>query len=130
MLVQLLTRQGIGARVVTSEAVSVANLPQLDVAGVQVVCLSYLEPGSFANPRFLVQRLRRRLPRAKIMDGFWTLSAEEAEARKALTATRADLLATSLQQAVQQVLDAASEAASVHAAHQDTPPVAAALATA
>jgi hypothetical protein len=60
MLVQLLEKRGIGARVVPSEAVSVANLFRLDVTGVQMACLSYLEPGSFANPRYLVRRLRRR----------------------------------------------------------------------
>jgi hypothetical protein len=49
MLSQLLEKHGIGARVVPSEAVSVANLPRLDVTGVQMACLSYLEPGSFTN---------------------------------------------------------------------------------
>jgi predicted PurR-regulated permease PerM len=112
MLAQLLEKHGIGARVVPSEAVSVASLPRLDVTGVQMACLSYLEPGSFANPRYLVRRLRRRLPQAKIVDGFWTLRAQEAEERNALAATRADLVVTSLRQAVEQVVNAAKEAAS------------------
>jgi hypothetical protein len=43
MLAQLLEKHGIGARVVPSEAVSVANLVRLEVTGVQVACLSYLE---------------------------------------------------------------------------------------
>jgi hypothetical protein len=111
MLVQLLVKHGIGARVVPSEAVSVANLSRLDVTGVQMACLSYLEPGSFANPRYLVRRLRRRLPRAKIVDGFWTLTAQEAEERNVLAGTRADLVVTSLRQAVEQVVNAANEAA-------------------
>jgi predicted PurR-regulated permease PerM len=112
MLAQLLEKHGIAARVVPSEAVSVANLFRLDVAGVQMACLCYLEPGSFTNPRYLVQRLRRRLPQAKIVDGFWTLTEQEAEDRNALQATRADLVVTSLRQAVEQVLDAARKAAS------------------
>jgi hypothetical protein len=112
MLGQLLEKHGIAARVVPSEAVSVANLFRLDVTGVQMACLCYLEPGSFANPRYLVQRLRRRLPQAKIVDGFWTLTEQEVEERNALQATRADLVATSLRQAVEQVLDAAKKAAS------------------
>jgi predicted PurR-regulated permease PerM len=111
MLAQLLEKHGIAARVVPSEAVSVANLLGLDVTGVQVACLCYLEPGSFTHPRYLVQRLRRRLPQAKIVDGFWTLTEQEAEERNALPETRADLLATSLRQAVEQVLNAAKEAA-------------------
>jgi hypothetical protein len=68
ILAQLLEKHGIGARVVPSEAVSVANLPRLDVTGVQMACLSYLEPSSFTNARYLVRRLRRRLPQAKIVD--------------------------------------------------------------
>jgi predicted PurR-regulated permease PerM len=112
MLAQLLEKRGIGARVVPSEAVSVANLFRLDVTGVQMACLSYLEPGSFNNARYLVRRLRRRLPQAKIADGFWTLTAQEARERDALAATRADCVVTSLRQAVEQVVNAAKEAAS------------------
>jgi len=111
MLAQLLEKHGIGARVVPSEKVSVANLVRLDVTGVQMACLSYLEPGSFTSPRYLVQRLRRRLPQAKIVAGFWTLAAQEAEERDALAATRADCVVTSLRQAVEQVVNAAKEAA-------------------
>jgi predicted PurR-regulated permease PerM len=111
MLAQLLEKHGIAARVVPSEAVSVANLLRLDVTGAQMAYLSYLEPGSFTNPRYLVQRLRRRLPEAKIIDGFWMLTEQEAEERNALQATRADLVVTSLRQAVEQVLDAAKKAA-------------------
>src|ERR1700730_9007502 len=43
MLAQLLEKRGIGARVVPSEAVSVTNLFRLDVTGVQMACLFYLE---------------------------------------------------------------------------------------
>jgi predicted PurR-regulated permease PerM len=113
MLAQLVERRGIGARVVSSESVSVAKLSQLDLTDVRAVCLSYLEPGSFANPRFLIRRLRRRLPQTMFVDGFWTLTAPEAEARNALTATGADRVVTSLQEAVQQIVDAAKEAARV-----------------
>jgi predicted PurR-regulated permease PerM len=112
MLAQLLGKHGVGARVVPSEAVSVANLLRLDATGVQMACLSYLEPGSFTNPRYLVRRLRRRLPQAKIFAGFWTLTAQDGEERDALAATRADLVVTSLQQAVEQVVNVAKEAAS------------------
>ena len=108
--------------------VSVANLFRLDVTGVQLACLSYLEPGSFANPRYLVRRLRRRLPRAKIFVGFWTLTAQEAEERDALAATRADLVVTSLRQAVEQVVNAAKEAAAADLEREVRAPAVASLA--
>src|SRR6266446_6840230 len=66
MLAQLLKKHGIGARVVPSEAVSVANLVRLEVTGAQVACLSYLKPGNFTNARYLVRRLRRRRPRSGV----------------------------------------------------------------
>lgn len=112
MLAQLLAMHGIGARVVPSDALSAANLPRLDVTGVQMACLSYLEPGSFTNARYLVRRLRGRLPQATIIDGFWTLTAQDVEERDALSATRADCVVTSLRQAVEQVVAAAKAAAS------------------
>jgi hypothetical protein len=94
------------------------------------VCLSYLEPGSFSNARYLVRRLRRRLPQAKIVAGFWTLTADEAEARDALGATRADLVVTSLRQAVEQVVNAAKQAAAVDLEGEIRAPAVAPLAAA
>jgi predicted PurR-regulated permease PerM len=100
MLGQLLEKQGIGARVVSSSSVSAANMIRLDVAGVQMACLSYLEPGGFTNARYLVRRLRRKLPRAKILCGLWTLTDSDAIGRDALKETAADLVVTSLRDAV------------------------------
>jgi hypothetical protein len=109
MLAQLLQMHGIGARVVSREAVSARHLDQLDVGGVQVACLCYLEPGTFANARYLVRRLRRRLPKAKIMAGFWTLTAEQIEQRDALAATGVDLVVNLTQNAVEHIVHAAKE---------------------
>jgi predicted PurR-regulated permease PerM len=124
MLAQLLQKHGIGARVVPSDAVSVPNLFRFDVTGARIVFLCYLEPGSFSNPRYLVRRLRRKLPRATIIAGFWTLKREEAEERNALTATGADLVAVSLQQAVEQVIDAVEASANDQLTAGTQPPIA------
>jgi predicted PurR-regulated permease PerM len=111
MLAQLLEKRGIGARVVASASVSPANLLKLDATGVQLMCLSYLEPGGFTNARYLARRLRRKLPGARIFVGFWTLTDESAELRQALAATGADRVVTSLRGAVEKIVDAASESA-------------------
>jgi hypothetical protein len=50
MLAQLLEKHGIGAHVVPSEVVSVANLSRLDVTGVQMACLSYWSPAASPTP--------------------------------------------------------------------------------
>ena len=116
MLAQLLQKHGIGARVVPSATVSPPNLFALDATGVQMAYLCYLEPGAFTNPHYLARRLRRKLPKATIVGGFWTLKADEAEERSALTKTGVDLVATLLHQAVAQVIAAAREAADSHLA--------------
>jgi predicted PurR-regulated permease PerM len=116
MLAQLLAKHGIGARVVSHGEVSTPNLRQLDGAGVRLVCLSYLEPNDLANARYLVRRLRRRLPNVKIVVGFWTLSAAETLSREALRETTADEIVTSLRQAVYHVNSFARGATSEPAA--------------
>jgi predicted PurR-regulated permease PerM len=110
MLAQLLGMQGIGARVVSSEEVSAANIIRLDVAGVQMACLCYLEPGGFTSARYLARRLRRKLPRMKILVGFWTMTDEDAARRDALQQTVADVVATSLQEAVDRIVAVARDA--------------------
>jgi predicted PurR-regulated permease PerM len=103
MLGQLLEKQGIAARVVPSDAVATENIFKLDVTDVDMVCLSYLEAGGFTNARYLARRLRRTLPNAQILVGFWTLSEEAAENRGALRESGADRVVTSLRQAAEQV---------------------------
>jgi predicted PurR-regulated permease PerM len=109
MLAQLLQKQGIGARTVPSRDVSAVNIARFDVAGTQMACLSYLEAGGLTNARYLVRRLRRRLPNVKILLGLWTLSDEQANSRDALRETGADIIVTSLGQAVIEVDKAARE---------------------
>jgi hypothetical protein len=111
LLAHLLERHGIGARVVPSEAASPANLFQLDTAGVQLVCASYLDARSLTNARYLVRRLRRRMPQAKVMAAFWTMTPEQAAQRDALAATGADEIATSLRDALERILDLAQHPA-------------------
>jgi hypothetical protein len=107
MLAQLLGKHGIGARVTPSAEVSVSNLFRLDAAGIELAFLCYLEAGSYSNARFLVRRLRRKLPHATIAIGFWMLDEAEATRQEALSATGADLVVTSLRQAVDQALNLA-----------------------
>ena len=104
MLAQLIQKHGIGARVVPSRAVLPANVPQLDPTGVRVVCLSYLDPSGFANARYLVRRLRQKLPRAKILLGLWTQTQTEIERSNVRAQTEVDFVGTSLAHAVERVV--------------------------
>jgi predicted PurR-regulated permease PerM len=109
MLGQLLEKSALSARVVPSEAVAPGNIFNLDVMQVRVVCLSYLEPGGFTNARYLVRRMRRKLGRARIIVGLWTLNEEDAKERDSVRQTGADLVVTSLRQATEEVLTAHKE---------------------
>jgi predicted PurR-regulated permease PerM len=104
ILAQLLGKHGIGARVTPAAAASVANLHRLETAGVELALLCYLEPGGYSNARYLVRRLRRRLPHAKIVIGFWTLGDGDEIREEALAATGADAIVTSLREAVDHTL--------------------------
>ncbi len=63
ILAQLLRKHGLGTRVVSHDAVSRSEILGLDVADVQMVCVTYLEIDSTpAHLRYLLRRLRQRLP--------------------------------------------------------------------
>ena len=72
MLSQLLGQHGIEARRVSNAAVSRDTIATLDVTGVDIIAISYLEvTGSPAQLRYLVRRLRERAPEARIIVGLW-----------------------------------------------------------
>ena len=65
-----------------------------------LICLSYLDAGAVRQARRLLLRLRARLGReARYGICLWGASADEAEQARAVT--RAELVATSLAQAVE-----------------------------
>jgi hypothetical protein len=75
-----------------------------------MVCASYLDAEGLAHARYLVRRLRRKLPQAKISVGFWTMTEEDAHRRDPVVGTGADFGARKLQQAIAQVCETATEA--------------------
>ena len=74
------------------------------MSGVQVVCLSYMNPDSIAHARYAVRRLRRRTG-VPIVVGFWSLDPADPKEPDLVTATRADLSATSLGEAIEEILE-------------------------
>ena len=72
MAAQLLAGQGIATRIVPHDAVSRTTIATLDLDGVAVVLLSYLDlAGTPAHLRYLVRRIRQRAPAARIVVGIW-----------------------------------------------------------
>ena len=72
MLCQLLSKHGIGARVAPYEAATRGNINLLQTDDVALVCVSYLDVGGkSAHLRYLLQRLRQRMPLTPFVVGLW-----------------------------------------------------------
>lgn len=72
MLAQLLAKHGLGVRVLPHERVSRSAIGDLDMDGVRMVCVSYLEiSGTPAHLRYLLRRLKAKAPKARILVGLW-----------------------------------------------------------
>ena len=105
LLAHLLERQGVGSRLATSEEISPTSIQDFDCEGVQAVCISYLEPGSPKNARYMARRLRKRMPGVPLIAGFWSVIQDDTHFLDGFEATECDFLSTSLQQAVTQIIE-------------------------
>ncbi|HEY0960859.1 MAG TPA: AI-2E family transporter [Pseudomonadales bacterium] len=63
--------RGLGSRVLPPVAISQTGIGQLDLAGVEVVCLSYLAPDPQTYTRFACRRLKRRASNIKTVVCLW-----------------------------------------------------------
>jgi predicted PurR-regulated permease PerM len=107
MLAQLSTAQGLAARVEAAEALSTTNIFRLDTTGVAIVCLVYLDASGPAHMRYAVRRLRRKLPTAIIILGCWIKEIDAAALELMRESAKADLVASSLGDAVKLCIEAA-----------------------
>ena len=101
MLAQLLHKHMIGARVAPHAAASRDAIDTLDVAGIAVVCVSYLDLGE--NPvrlRGLLRRLRERIPGVTILVGLQPDETADGEDDGLRHQTGADFFVGSLTEAV------------------------------
>ena len=106
ILAQLLERRGVGTRVASFQAIETGTYASLDLDGVQVVCLSYMNADSIAQARYSVRRLRRRTS-VPIVVGLWSVDPADPKAPDLVTATRSDLSATSLGEAIEAIVNLA-----------------------
>ncbi len=109
MLAQLLGKHGMGARLTPYEAASRERVDMLDVDGVAMVCISYLDiAGTPAHLRYLMQRLRRKLPRGTpILVGLWPNEDAALTDRTVQTEIGADHFTSSLRDTVDTCLKVA-----------------------
>ena len=111
MLAQLLRKHGLGAKVVSHQAVSRGGIGELDVTGVAMICVSYLELlGNNSHLRYLLRRLRQRVPHARLLVGLWPTDDGQFNDEDLRAELRADVYAETLRAAVTACLDATREA--------------------
>jgi hypothetical protein len=102
MLAGLLKKHGLQAQTADHEAIAEGRIISLE-ASVKLVCVSCLGLGmSTAHIRYLVRRLRRILPNAKIVIGCW--GETSAAVKKLGEVAEADGYATSLREAAEIII--------------------------
>jgi len=117
MLSQLLHKNGLKARVLQHQAASRMHIGTLEGEGVVMVCLCYLELGGApSHLRYMLRRLRQRLPAARLLVGLWPVEQAILTDDRLRAAVGADVYTSSLREAVE---------ACVEAARAEIPPMAA-----
>lgn len=106
MLEQLLAKRGFGAKRVSHDVGSRANIDRLDATGTRLVCISYLEiGGSPSHLRYLVRRIRSRVGNVPILVGLWPEGEAALTDREIQRTLGADLYVGSLGAAVEACLE-------------------------
>ncbi len=101
LLAQLLEKHGVGAWVQPFAEVATPKTLRIAATNAPVVFLSYFGTESKPAPvRYLVRRLKRLMPDAKFMVGFWTLSGDRKKVEEWTKAVSADYGVTSLREAL------------------------------
>ncbi len=118
ILAQLVGKHGLGSRLVGYGDVSREKIETLDVSGVAMACISYLDiSGSPSHLRYLMQRLRQRLPRGTpILVGLWPMEDSALTDKDVQRSIGADYFTSSLAEAVTACVDAARKAETARAA--------------
>ena len=103
MVVQVLGEHGIGAKALPPITVSQDAIGQLDLSGVEVVCLSYVHPQPQVFARYVCRRLKRRAPKLKTIVCLWNAPPANTQSDELTTQMAADAVAVTLESAVKQI---------------------------
>ena len=105
MVAQVLEEHGIAAKTLPPISVSQNTIGQLDLSGVEVVCLSYVHPQPEVFARYVCRRLKRRAPKVKTIVCFWNTPPSTTETPEITTEKIADAAVVSLESAVNQIAE-------------------------
>jgi predicted PurR-regulated permease PerM len=110
MLAHLLEAHGLASRV--QGPLAAASGPSAEIlTETKVVCISYFGGAtSQVTVRYLIRRLRRLMPNAIYVAGFWALEVETAKAEQWRAGVGADVVSTSIEDAVAACIELAKSA--------------------
>ena len=115
ILAQLLEKHGLGAEVVSHEAVSRNAIGSFKREGVSMICVCFLDMSGHTSPlRFLLKRLRQRVGDARLVVALWPADHPVISNQKVKAALSTDEYVTSLRDAVNACLKAARDAAAAY----------------
>ncbi len=99
----ILERRYFEVRDIAHDELEAGSIGKLDLAGANVIHVSYLNISSVAHARYLVRRIRRRNGRIKIIISFWSDDADYVDGEKIVGSTRNAYFAASVEAAVEMV---------------------------
>jgi hypothetical protein len=110
MLAHLLTQRGAGARAVSRAEISGRHLASLEREGIAQICLSYVNAEATQHAQRTLRRLRQHFGTdVRVILGMWAAEPSPEAPRDLLRATGADLVVTSLRQAVREIEEGTPE---------------------
>ena len=110
MLAAVLEKRGLRAETLSPETISAGHITALASTKAKLVCLSYLGLGTgAAHIRYLVRRLKRILPQGTMVAvAYWDRDEDTDGLKALLELVHADAYATTLQEAVDTCVQAAT----------------------
>ena len=110
VITQLLERKGIDARAEEAGAWSKSRVASLDVKGVALICLCYMETPSPAQMHFAVRRLRRKAPASIILIALLGGTSAVDDEEVFQTLVKLDLIKSTLHATVDRILAITADA--------------------
>lgn len=112
MMAQLLKKHGVGARVLPHTATKRSRIGELEMEGVAMICISYLDiNGTPSHLRYLLRRLRQRAGDIPVLVGLWPSSDAVLRDETVRKQIGADHYVATLHAGVEACLSVAREAA-------------------
>jgi predicted PurR-regulated permease PerM len=100
LLAQLLKRAGLGVELGTEQGVQALTAVPDANWHIAVVCVSYVGTARVAQVRYIVRRIRRLYPSAKVLVGLWRILPGDAELQPIKDSSGADQFAVTFREAL------------------------------